>query len=155
MTKTSFELNNYSPYWMNKNLSQMSSNEWEALCDGCGLCCLHKLEDIDTRDYYYTNVACRLLDLDTFRCMAYENRTTLNPGCVILSPTRVKHLKWLPKTCAYRLVSEGKDLPKWHPLISGNPVSVHADGISLKGKILRESDVDIERLEDYLIDWFD
>ena len=103
----------------------MSLTEWEALCDGCGKCCLHKLEDVDDGGLHYTNVACHLLDLETGCCTRYAQRSRWVPDCVRLSPSNISEFKWLPSTCAYRLLAEGKDLPRWHPLLSGDPHSVH------------------------------
>jgi uncharacterized cysteine cluster protein YcgN (CxxCxxCC family) len=103
----------------------MSRAEWESLCDGCGKCCLHKLEDIDTGAIAFTKVACRMLDCSTGRCRDYANRKQHVPDCVRLTPTRVKKIDWLPKSCAYRLIDEGKDLYWWHPLVSGDPETVH------------------------------
>lgn len=117
----------------------MSQAEWESLCDGCGKCCLHKLEDEDTGDIHHTNVACRMLDVGTGRCKDYANRQTHIPDCVKLSPNSTLTLRWLPSTCAYRLASEGKDLPWWHPLQSGDPESVHKAGISVRGRAIPEN----------------
>ncbi|MGQ3029553.1 MAG: YcgN family cysteine cluster protein, partial [Ferrovibrionaceae bacterium] len=108
------------PFWRAKTLDQLSRDEWESLCDGCGKCCLHKLEDMDTGRVHYTNVACRLLDLGTCRCGNYPKRQALVPDCISLDPTLVDALKWMPSTCGYRLVAERKDLPWWHPLVSGD-----------------------------------
>lgn len=116
------------PFWRRKALADMTRDEWESLCDGCGRCCLIKLEDADTGDIYFTDVTCRLLDQETCRCSAYSRRTTLVPDCVILDPANVHKLSWMPSTCAYRLLAEGKDLPVWHPLVSGDPDSVHDAG---------------------------
>ena len=118
----------------------MTVEQWESLCDGCGLCCLHKLEDADTAEVSYTNVACRLLDLESCRCKNYPQRKVLVPDCVILKPQYVSEFKWLPKSCAYRLIAEGKDLSPWHPLISQNNKSVHEAGISVCNKVLSERD---------------
>lgn len=138
------------PFWQEKALDEMSQDEWESLCDGCGLCCLHKLEDYDTGDVSYTNVACRLLDIDTCRCRKYSKRKKLVPDCVILKPEDVQKFKWLPKTCAYRLISEGKDLFDWHPLISGSGLTVHKSGVSVSQKAISERDAG--DLEDHIID---
>ncbi|MEA4907406.1 MAG: YcgN family cysteine cluster protein [Anaerolineaceae bacterium] len=139
------------PFWKRKRLEQMSQAEWESLCDGCGRCCLFKLQDEDTQEVFYTNVVCRLLDTHTCRCTQYEERTRLVPTCLVVTPARSRELKWMPETCAYRLLAEGKDLPGWHPLVSGNANSVHRAGISVQGKTLSEDEVDMERLEDYII----
>lgn len=125
-------------FWQNKSLEQLNAQEWELLCDGCGLCCLHKLENADTDEISYTNVACRLLDIQSCRCSKYSKRKKLVPDCVILKPHRVEKFKWLPKSCAYRLIFEGKELFPWHPLISGSKLSVHEAGISVQGKAISE-----------------
>jgi uncharacterized protein len=139
------------PFWKRKKLTEMTLEEWESLCDGCAKCCLHKLEDVDTGEINYTNVACRLLDLKSCRCSNYVERTVMVPDCVELLPRNVGHLKWLPPTCAYRLIDEGKDLAWWHPLVSGDPDSVHKAGMSAKGRAVREQDA--RDLEDYIVDW--
>ncbi|MDP6344210.1 MAG: YcgN family cysteine cluster protein [Alphaproteobacteria bacterium] len=126
------------PFWRRKRLEELSPAEWDALCDGCAKCCLHKLEDIDTGELAFTNVTCRLLDLDSCRCTDYHRRSTLMPDCVVLSPDNIAKLFWMPSTCAYRLLAEGKDLPDWHPLISGDPDSVHRAGISVRGRAINE-----------------
>lgn len=129
----------------------MTPSEWESLCDGCGKCCLHKLQFEDTGELAYTNVACRLLDLNTCRCRRYAQRQRYVPDCVRLDPQNVGELDWMPSTCAYRLLAEGKDLPSWHPLVSGDPQSVHDAGISIRGRAIAE-----ERawtLEHHIVDW--
>lgn len=138
------------PFWKSKNLTQMSQDEWEALCDGCGLCCLHKLEDAENGEISYTNVACRLLDTQTCRCKKYARRKKLVPDCVTLKPEQVSEFKWLPRTCAYRLISEGKELYSWHPLLSGRQDSVHNAGISIQNKVISEREAG--DLEDHVID---
>ncbi|MHA1544676.1 MAG: YcgN family cysteine cluster protein [Alphaproteobacteria bacterium] len=127
-------------FWEAKSLAEMSAEEWEALCDGCGKCCLHKLEDDDTGEVHYTAVACRLLDLKTIRCTDYENRRRLVADCLRLDSQNTAAFKWLPGTCAYKRVSEGKGLADWHPLISQDPMSVHKAGVSVRGKIISERD---------------
>jgi len=136
------------PFWKVKSLSEMSATEWESLCDGCGRCCLVKLEDEDTGDYYYTDVACHLFDNGSCRCSDYANRSKRVPDCVKLDPDNVGELGWLPRTCAYRLLSEGKSLAWWHPLVSGTAETVVAAGISMRGKTISEKDVPEAELED-------
>ncbi|MEE4357428.1 MAG: YcgN family cysteine cluster protein [Desulfococcaceae bacterium] len=138
-------------FWEKKSLEEMTKEEWELLCDGCAVCCLHKLEDEDTGEVFYTAVACRMLDRDRCRCMSYEKRFAQIPGCLHLTPETVKEYHWLPATCAYRLISEGKDLPVWHPLRSGDPESVHTSGISLRDRVISECHADMENLEAYII----
>ena len=126
------------PYWRTKSLEEMTRAEWEALCDGCARCCLIKLEDDDTGEIAYTDIACRLLDIGTCRCTRYRRRLRLVPQCVELTPEEVRKLDWLPSTCAYRLVAEGRDLAWWHPLVSGDPETVHEAGISVRGRVVPE-----------------
>jgi hypothetical protein len=136
------------PFWEQKSLREMTKHEWELLCDGCGKCCLHKLEDEDTGEVKYTTVACRLLDLKTIRCTNYKKRGRLVADCLQLNARTAAEFKWLPGTCAYRLLAEGKGLPEWHPLVSGDSESVHAAGISIRGKCTSERSAG--DLQDYL-----
>ncbi len=138
-------------FWQHKSLREVSPAEWEALCDGCGKCCLHKLEDTDTGDLYYTNVACQLLDPDSCRCGDYAHRHQRVPDCVQLTPDNVGDCRWLPATCGYRVVAEGQELPPWHPLISGDPASVHGAGISAQGRVVSEQAV--EDLEEHVLEY--
>ena len=142
------------PFWRRKSLAELSATEWESLCDGCGRCCLNKLEDEDTGRVYYTDVGCRLLDAATCRCKDYRNRSEQVDDCVKLSPDNVAALKWLPPTCGYRLVAHGRDLYWWHPLVSGDPDTVHAAGISVRGRVaISEEDLAIEDYEDRIVSW--
>lgn len=127
-------------YWKRKSLSEMTDEEWEGLCDGCALCCMHKLEDEETGEVYYTDVACRLLDLDTCRCVDYARRAREVAECFVLSADEPAMFAWLPATCAYRRLANGQDLPEWHPLITGDPGSVVEAGISVKGKAVSENE---------------
>ncbi len=140
-------------YWERVPLSNMTKREWEALCDGCGRCCLNKLEDEDTGEVAFTRVACRLLDGETCRCGNYDIRKTLVPDCVQLSPqTMSKTAYFMPRTCAYRLLHEGKPLYDWHPLISGSAETVHEAGVSVRGWTVPEFEVDEDDWEDHLIE---
>jgi hypothetical protein len=139
-------------FWRRFPLESLSRAEWEALCDGCAKCCLIKLEDEDSGAVAYTSIACRLLDLGTCRCGNYALRRQLVAGCVALDPVSLASaLAWLPATCAYRLVAEGRDLEPWHPLLSGDPDSVHAAGVSLRGRMVPEYDVPEEDWEDFVL----
>jgi len=139
------------PFWREKSLEEMTPEEWESLCDGCGRCCLHKLVDDDGGNLAYTRVACRLLDLASCRCTDYARRKARVPDCTVLTPAVVRTTDWLPASCAYRLVAEGRDLYWWHPLVSGDPETVHAAGISVRGKVLAEAEAG--DVEDHEIDW--
>jgi uncharacterized cysteine cluster protein YcgN (CxxCxxCC family) len=132
----------------------MNRQEWESLCDGCGRCCLVKLEDEDTSAIHFTNIACRLFESGQCRCGDYAHREQRVKDCVRLTPARVRAIPWLPPTCAYRLIAEGKDLFDWHPLRSGDPASVHKAGISARGKIAAfEDDIPIKDYVDYIVEW--
>lgn len=130
----------------------MNPQEWESLCDGCGRCCVHKLENEETGEVHYTNVACRLSDLDRCRCQSYQYRIVLIPNCTVLTPTKVEQFQWMPPTCAYRLLAEGKELAWWHPLISKDAGTVHDAGISVRGKVVSEQDIDPEDWENHVIE---
>ena len=141
-------------FWRRKRLEELSEAEWESLCDGCGRCCLSKLEDEDTGRIYFTDVGCRLLDGESCRCRDYQNRTEKVDDCVRLSSDNVREISWLPPTCAYRLVAEGRDLYWWHPLISGDAETVHVAGISVRGRVgASEDDVPDEQLEAHIVNW--
>ncbi|MEJ6671485.1 MAG: putative cysteine cluster protein YcgN (CxxCxxCC family) [Candidatus Azotimanducaceae bacterium] len=140
-------------FWETKKLNEMDRAEWESLCDGCARCCLHKLEDEDTEEVFYTDVVCRYLDQDACRCTEYQDRNRLVPNCVWLTPDDVEAFHWLPTTCAYRLVAEGKPLNDWHPLISGRAESVQEAGIAVTGRCVSEEFVHEEELEDRIIRW--
>lgn len=142
-------------FWEEKTLAQMTRDEWESLCDGCGRCCLHKLEDADTGRYFYTNIACRLLDESSCRCKHYDMRRELVKDCLVLDPADEKQFNWLPTTCAYRRIAEHKPLEWWHPLVSGSRDTVHAAGISVLGHTINENDVATDEQEDHIIHWVD
>lgn len=137
------------PFWESKTLTELTQVEWEALCDGCGKCCLHKLEHEDTGELSFTNVACRLLDLTTGRCTRYAERFRWVPDCVALTPAEVQRISWLPRTCAYRLRAEGRSLPDWHPLVTGDADSTRRAGISVCGWAVSERRH--QRLENHMI----
>ena len=139
-------------FWRHHDLSELTKPEWEALCDGCGRCCLLKLEDEDTQEISFTNVACRLFDADTCRCGQYALRKQMVAGCVILTPENIeRNAYWMPATCAYRLLFEGKPLYDWHPLLTGSADSTHEAGMSMQDRVLAEYEVDEDDLEDYVI----
>lgn len=139
-------------FWRDKTLEELSEEEWEALCDGCGKCCLLKLEDEETGRVSYTNVACRLFDPETCRCGSYALRFQLVPQCMRLTPEMVRREKdWMPRTCAYRLLADGYDLYPWHPLITGDPISVHTAGVSVQFACEPEYEVPEDELQDHII----
>ena len=134
-------------------LTELDAEEWEALCDGCGKCCLNKIEYEDDGSVDFTRVACRLLDGDTCRCSSYANRHDFVPECVVLTPSMLDQISWwLPATCAYRLRAEGKPLYDWHPLVSGDPESVHRAGASVRGWTVSEAEVPEDDWDDYIIE---
>lgn len=138
-------------FWRDVPMDQLTRPEWEALCDGCGKCCLLKLEDEDTGRLEYTSVVCKLFDDKTCGCTKYTERQKLVPTCVVLTPDNIAEIAyWMPSTCAYRLLWSGKQLPAWHPLETGDPDSVHSAGISMRDKVISELDVRDEDLEDYI-----
>jgi hypothetical protein len=143
------------PFWKQKTLEEMSEAEWESLCDGCGRCCLLKLEDEDTGEIYRTRLACRLLDLGTCRCSSYADRQSHVPDCVSLTPEKARTLSWLPETCAYRVLANGGDLAWWHPLVSGDPETVHQAGISVRGWVMSEERATLETMHRYIIEDYD
>lgn len=140
-------------FWETKNLIDMNENEWESLCDKCGKCCVIKLEDFDTQEVHYTNVSCKLLCEKSASCKDYENRKSIVPDCIILSPDNLKDLKWMPETCAYKLLNEGKNLPYWHPLLSGNDKEIVKSGNSVKNRVTNENEIKIKDLPDYIFNW--
>lgn len=141
-----------APFWERKTLGEMNSQEWESLCDGCGRCCLHKLEDEDNGEIFYTRIACRLLKISACRCRHYSERQHHVPDCVVLTADNLKQLEWMPLSCAYRRVADGRGLDWWHPLVSGDPNTVHTAGISVRGMAISERHVDEEDVEAYIVE---
>lgn len=146
------------PFQVGKTLEQLDAAEWEQLCDGCGRCCLVKLEYEDEEgnsldEMAFTDVACRLLDLKSCQCMDYRNRKKAVPECVQLDCETVRTVNWIPSTCAYRLIAEGKPLEAWHPMVSGDPDSIHEAGISVRGRVVSETDVTDDELPDHVVEW--
>lgn len=139
-------------FWEIKSLKQMTKYEWESLCDGCGKCCLHKLEDIDTGEVSISNVTCSFLDEETCNCKDYSNREKNVPDCISLDLKNIKKLQWLPETCAYRLIDEGKSLYNWHHLISGSKSTIHEYGMSVRDYSINESK--LNNAEEYILEWF-
>jgi uncharacterized cysteine cluster protein YcgN (CxxCxxCC family) len=142
------------PFWKTRSLAEMSTEEWESVCDGCARCCLFQLEDEDSGELVFTDVACRLLDQQACRCTRYETRKKHVPGCMVMNPENVAECaEFAPPTCAYRLLVEGRDLPDWHPLVSGDPGSVHAAGISVRGRVISETELGDRDLEERVVVW--
>ena len=139
-------------FWKYKTFKQMTDHEWESLCDGCGKCCLHKLEDIDTGEISISNVSCMYLDQNTCACTDYKNRQKNVSDCIKLSPETIEELSWLPETCSYRLVFNNDDLPVWHHLITGDKNTIHEEGMSVKNYSVNEKD--IKDVNEYILDWF-
>lgn len=140
-----------SKFWEKYKLEELDTNEWEALCDGCGKCCLRKIEDADTNEVFYTNVSCKLLDTNTARCKNYKMRKKLVPDCIKLTPKNIKEIAyWMPDTCGYRRVFYGEALEKWHPLISKNPNSATEADQTVADKTISEDNVNEEDLENFI-----
>jgi hypothetical protein len=142
-------------FWENKSLNEMNQQEWESLCDGCGLCCLLKIEDEDSGELFYTNVVCKYHDNKRCCCTRYRERSVLVPDCIKVTPDVAHTEKWLPDSCAYRLLAEGKPLFDWHPLISGDADSVQQAGISIHDRVISEKFVHSDELPEHLVHWFD
>ena len=142
-----------APFWKTKNMAKMSQSEWESLCDSCGKCCCIRLEDEDTGQVYITDVACKLFNPSTCRCGDYANRSKIVSDCVTLSPVNVSQLHWMPQTCAYRLVSEGKDLPEYHHLVSGSRETIHEVGMSVQNDVTSEELVSEDEIPTRIVIW--
>lgn len=146
-------MSNKLRFWEQKKLDELSDAEWESLCDGCGRCCLNKLEDEDTGEIHYTDIACKLLDTTSCRCQHYSTRFKHVPDCLQVRPLDAQKLSWLPASCAYVKVFKGEPLADWHPLISGNPLSVHNAGIGVGGRCVPENEVPLNEWAHHLIVW--
>lgn len=142
-----------SEWWNTLPLEALDTKQWEALCDGCAKCCLHKLEDADSGEVYYTKVRCRYLNEQNCRCTDYANRSTLVPHCIDLQQAEVSQLHWLPTTCAYRLRAAGEPLPAWHPLESGSPESVHSSEVSIRGRSISDEFVHPDGYDEHIVQW--
>lgn len=140
-------------FWQEKSLDKLTRKEWESLCDGCARCCLVKLEDEDTSEIFYTDVVCVLLDLEKCRCSDYSNRHARVADCIKLTPESLSNIDWLPATCGYRLIAEGKDLYWWHPLVSGDEMTVHYSGIGVRGRCIPEAEVAEDDLVEHMVTW--
>ena len=140
-------------WWHEKPLAELNAREWEALCDGCAKCCLHKLEDEDDGEVFYTKVRCRHLNEETCRCSDYPNRSVMVPSCIRLEPGNVHALGWLPSTCAYRLRAHEQPLPDWHPLVTGDEQSVHLAGISIRGRSVSDEYVHPDGYDEQIVNW--
>jgi uncharacterized cysteine cluster protein YcgN (CxxCxxCC family) len=140
-------------FWKTKPLDQLDKGQWESLCDGCGKCCVLKLEDADTGVVYHTDVSCKLLDCQTAKCTKYAERKTHVPDCILLTPDNLGMLNWMPKSCAYRLIHENKDLPDWHPLVTGNLDSTRLAGHSVAARVITEASVHEDDLPDHITNW--
>ena len=148
-------MNRTATYWNTTPLEQLSAEEWEFLCDGCGKCCLHKLQDDEADEVFYTRVACRLLDIKSGGCSDYVHRFSRVPDCMDVRKMTVAEMKWLPSSCAYRLRADSKPLPEWHHLISGHVYTAYKDPNRIRGRVVSETEVPDENLEDYIIRWID
>ncbi|WP_121974628.1 YcgN family cysteine cluster protein [Acinetobacter stercoris] len=140
-------------FWKKYKLDELTTSEWEALCDGCGLCCLVKLEDEDTHEIAYTRVSCKLLDCQTAQCSDYHDRLKYVPDCVQLTPEKLQNIRWLPSSCAYRRVNEGKNLPSWHYLNTGSRKSVMKAKKSAAGRCISETEINEEDIDEYIVRW--
>ena len=139
-------------FWLTTALEDMNDQQWESLCDGCAKCCAHKLQDEETDEIFFTNVVCRYLDTNKCQCSVYKDRHVHVPDCIKITPQNAKTLTWIPETCAYKRLANGKPLPKWHPLETGDPLSTHKHNMSITNKVISEADINMDDLEDYLVE---
>jgi len=155
MTASKVKSQTSLPFWKTKTLDQMTHEEWESLCDGCGKCCLHKIDDVESGEILYTRVACRFLKIKSCRCRHYERRSELVSDCVDLTPEMVRTISWLPRSCAYRRIAEGRGLAWWHPLVSGTSDTVRLAGVSICDWAVPEKLIHLSELDAYVIKWDD
>lgn len=139
-------------FWLTTPFDQMTEQQWESICDGCAQCCAHKLQDEDTDEIFYTNIVCRYLDSKKCQCSVYSERHTYVPDCIKITPQNAKTLTWIPETCGYKLLANGKSLPDWHPLMTGDPLSVQQANMTVTNKVISEADIVMDDLEDYLVE---
>tara|TARA_B100000965_G_scaffold67851_1_gene53288 strand:- start:481 stop:939 length:459 start_codon:yes stop_codon:yes gene_type:complete len=140
-------------FWLEKKLHDLNHDEWESLCDNCGKCCVIKLQNEENNELFYTNVSCKLLNTENCKCTNYENRKKFVPDCVKLTPNNLTQLNWMPATCAYKLVNEGKDLPNWHPLNQSSGSSTISEKYSVAKKVFSENEINMDKITDYIYDW--
>lgn len=138
-------------FWEKIPLKELSTEQWESICDGCCQCCAHKLQDDETEEICKTNVVCQYLDTQKGQCRVYQHRHEYVPDCIKVTPDNAAALSWMPETCGYRLIAEGKPLPYWHPLESGDSQSVHKSGASIVGKVISEADINEDDFENYIV----
>ena len=145
-------MTNVDKYWETVPFDQLNQEQWESICDGCGQCCAHKLQDEDTDEVFLTNIVCQYLDTQKCQCSVYGDRHTFVPDCIKITPENAKELSWIPETCGYKLLANGKPLPDWHPLVTGDRQSTATANMSIRNKVISEADIDIDDLEDYLVE---
>lgn len=143
----------YEPFWKTTSLENMSTDEWESICDGCGKCCLQKLQDDETDEIFYTRLSCHQLDVGASQCKVYETRQSKVPGCITLTPDKIDEFQWLPDTCSYRVLHETKELPDWHPLVVGNNKEMLRQGLTVQHYAVNENTVEEEEWDTYIIKW--
>ncbi|MBV1908955.1 MAG: YcgN family cysteine cluster protein [Kangiellaceae bacterium] len=145
-------MSNENRFWENTPFDELNPKQWEQICDGCAQCCAHKLQDDETDEIFLTNIVCQHLDMKKCQCSVYGNRHVHVPDCIKITPENANRLNWIPDTCGYRLLANGKPLPEWHPLVTGEQESTHLSNMSVTGKVISETDIDIDELEDYLVE---
>jgi len=145
-------INTETRFWENTPLDKLDAKQWESICDGCAQCCAHKLQNNETEEIFLTNVVCQYLDSDKCQCRVYEERNNFVPDCIQVTANNAKALTWMPDTCGYKLLAQGKSLPDWHPLITGDALSTQKANMTVQQKVICEKDINIDDLEDYLVE---